>query len=305
MSHLFTAGYFIHYFASISSASVNTFTLTRHQEELTINSTAMTISKYQLRHLKKTIKKIKRNDSSATEVVLNGFDFQSDNTLATLSMSLMNNTYVKILYLHGCNITAKGAYLLAFALRSNKSIEHVWLNDNKIGSTGADALASALCFNRTLLTLGLRNNSIGNRGGKALLRAVNENCTIVGLFLEGNRMSSRIVNEINRITSGEPSDHESDDEYEVEVYEHHDAYDDETVTGSVVSRSFAAKTLGAIKEVDESYHSEDDESVCSDEVDFDFSTCFQQKETKGRLAKLKEMAISRFMKRKVRPSPLR
>ncbi|KAK1747348.1 leucine-rich repeat protein [Skeletonema marinoi] len=267
----------------------------------------MTISKYQLKHLKKTIKKIKRNDSSATEVVLNGFDFQSDNTLATLAMAIMNNAYVKILYLHGCNITAKGAYLLAFALRSNKSIEHVWLNDNKIGSTGADALASALCFNRTLLTLGLRNNSIGNRGGKALLRAVNENCTIVGLFLEGNRMSSRIVNEINRITSDEPSesDHESDDEYEVEVYEHHDAYDDETVTGSVVSRSFAAKTLGAIKEVDESYHSEVDESVCSDDVDFDFSTCFQQKETKGRLAKLKEMAISRFMKRKVRPSPLK
>eukprot|EP00986_Skeletonema_menzelii_P000088 scaffold12_cov150-Skeletonema_menzelii.AAC.14 len=267
----------------------------------------MTISKYQLKHLKKTIKKIQRNDSSATEVVLNGFDFQSDNEqYSRLAMSLMNNTHVKILYLHGCNITAKGAYLLAFALRSNKSIQHVWLNDNKIGSTGADALASALSSqNRTLLTLGLRNNSIGNRGGKALLRAVKENCSIVAIFLEGNRMSSSIVDEINRITSDELSDNDSDDEYE--VYEHHDdsEYDNETVTGSVVSRSFAAKTLRAITEVDESYHSEDDESVLSDEVDFDFTTCFKQKETKGKLAKLKEMAKGRFMKRKVRPSPLR
>jgi len=256
----------------------------------------MTISKYQLRHLKKTIKKIKRNDSSATEVVLNGFDVESDNTLATLAMSLINNTHVKILYLHGCNISAKGAYLLAFALRSNKSLQHMWLNDNKIGSTGADALASSLLYNRTLLTLGLRNNSIGNRGGKALLRAVNENCIIAGIFLEGNRMSSRVVNEIHRITSGEPAD-QSDDEFE--VYEHKDVseYDNETVTGSVISKSFAAKTLGAIKEIDE-----EDESVLSDEVDFDFTTCFQQKETQGKLAKLKEMTIDRFMKRKIRPS---
>jgi Ran GTPase-activating protein (RanGAP) involved in mRNA processing and transport len=267
----------------------------------------MTISKYQLKHLKKTIKKIQRNDSSATEVVLNGFDFQSDSTLANLCMSLMNNTHVKILYLHGCNITAKGAYLLAFALRSNRSLQHVWLNDNKIGSTGADALASALStHNRTLLTLGLRNNSIGNRGGKALLRAVKENCSIVGIFLEGNRMSSRIVSEINRITSDEPSDHESDDEYEVYEHDHdYSEYDNETVTGSIVSRSFAAKTLGAIKEVDESYYSEDDESVMSDEVDIDITACFKQKETKSMLSKLKEMAKGRFMKRKVQPNPLR
>lgn len=250
------------------------------------------------------IKKMKRNDPSTTEVVLNGFDFQCDSTLATLAMSLMNNTHVKILYLHGCNITAKGAYLLAFALRSNKSIEHVWLNDNKIGSTGADALASAICANRTLLTLGLRNNSIGNRGGKALLRAVDENYTIVGIFLEGNRMSSRIANEINRITADEPPDHESDDEYE--VYEHNNYNDDETVTGSVVSRSFVAKTLGAIEEGDESYHSEDEESVISEEADLDFSACFQQTETKSKLSKLKDIAIRRFMKRKkVRPNPLK
>lgn len=262
----------------------------------------MTISKYQLKYLKKTIKKIRRNDSSATEVILNGFDVESDNTLATLAMSLMNNTHVKILYLHGCNISAKGAYLLAFALRSNKSLQHVWLNDNKIGSTGAGALASSLLYNRTLLTLGLRNNSIGNRGGKALLRAANENCVIVGIFLEGNRMSSRIANEIKRITSGEQAEaaDQSDDEYE--VYEHKDAseYDDETVTGSVISKSFAAKTLGLIEEKDE-----EDESVMSDEVDFDFTTCFQQKEAQGKLAKLKEMTIDRFMKMKVRPSHLR
>ncbi len=264
-----------------------------------------TISKYQLRHLKKTIKKVKRNDSSATEVILNGFDFESDNTLSTLAMSLMNNNHVKILYLHGCNITAKGAYLLAFALRSNKSLQHVWLNDNKIGSTGAEALASSLLYNRTLLTLGLRNNSIGNRGGKALLRAVNENCMIVGIFLEGNRVSSRIASDIERITSGEPAEvaevaDQSDDEYE--VYEHKDAseYDEETVTGSVISRSFVAKTLGKIEDT-----GKEDESVMSDEVDFDFSTCFQQKETQGKLAKLKEMTIDRFMKRKVRPSHLR
>ena len=192
---------------------------------------------------------------------------------------------------------------MAFALRSNKSLQHVWLNDNKIGSTGADALASSLLYNRTLLTLGLRNNSIGNRGGKALLRAVNENCIVVGIFLEGNRMSSRVVNEIHRITSGEPadqSDDQSDDEYE--VYEHKDEYDWEeaTVTGSIISKSFAAKTLGLIEEIDE-----EDESVLSDEVEFDFTTCFQQKETQGKLAKLKEMTIDRFMKRKVRPSHLR
>jgi Ran GTPase-activating protein (RanGAP) involved in mRNA processing and transport len=294
-----------YYFASTSRHREEIIVPASINQELTIYPipTTMAVTKYQKRHLKKTIKKIRRNDSSTTEVVLNGFDFQSDPTLATLAMSLMSNTYVKILYLHGCNITAKGAYLLAFALRSNRSIEHVWLNDNKIGSTGADALASALCVNRTLLTLGLRNNSIGNRGGKALLRAVNENDTIVGIFLEGNRMSSRIVDEINRITADEPFDQESDDEYE--VYEHHDNYnDDETVTASVVSRSFVAKALGSIEEVDESYQSEDDESVMSEEVDLDFETCFQQKETKGKLAKLKEIAIGRFMKRKIRPNPL-
>jgi Ran GTPase-activating protein (RanGAP) involved in mRNA processing and transport len=271
----------------------------------------MAISKYQQRHLQKTIKKIKRNDSSTTEVVLNGFDFQSETTFANLAISLMNNTHVKILYLHGCNITAKGAYLLAFALRSNKTIEHVWLNDNKIGSTGADALASALLVNRTLLSLGLRQNSIGNRGGKSLLRAVNKNKTIVGIFLEGNHMSSKIVSEINRITAGEPEPEpepeSDDDDYVLEVYEHQDHYnDDETVTGSVVSKSFVSRTLGAIKEADDE-DEDDDESVISEELDLDFSTVFQpEKETKSKLAKLKELVIGRFMKkRKIRPSPLK
>ncbi len=125
---------------------------------------------------------------------------------------------------------------------------------------------------------------------------------IVGIFLEGNRVSSRIANEIKRINSGEPAEvaDQSDDEYE--VYEHKDAseYDEETVTGSVISRSFAAKTLGLVKAIDD-----EDESVLSEEVDFDFATCFQQQETQGKLAKLKEMTIDRFMKRKVRPSHLR
>lgn len=269
----------------------------------------MAISKYQQRHLQKTIKKIKRNDSSTTEVVLNGFDFQSETTFANLAISLMNNTHVKILYLHGCNITAKGAYLLAFALRSNKTIEHVWLNDNKIGSTGADALASALLVNRSLLSLGLRQNSIGNRGGKALLRAVKKNKTIVGIFLEGNRMSSKIASEINRITAGEPEPEpeSDDDDYVLEVYEHQGHYnDDETVTGSVVSKSFVSRTLGAIKEADDE-DEDDDESDISEELDLDFSTVFRpEKETKCKLAKLKELAIGRFMKkRKIRPSPLK
>lgn len=264
----------------------------------------MAFSKSQQRYLEETIKKIRRNDSSTTEVVLNGFDFRTETSLATLAMSLMNNTYVRILYLHGCNITSKGAYLLAFALRGNKSIEHMWLNDNEIGSTGADALASVLYINKTLLTLGLRNNSIGNRGGKALLRAVKDNYTIIGIFLEGNRMSSKIVNEINRITADEPSEYESDDEI-YEVYEaHSNGNDDETVTSSVVSKSFVTRTLGAMKQEPAS---DDDESVMSEEeVDLDFSTVFkiQKKESKSKIAKLKDIAFGRVMNRKVRPSPL-
>ena len=266
----------------------------------------MTISKYQQKYIRKTIKRIKRNDPSTTEVVLTDYDLSSDDTLASLVMSLMGNNHVKILYLQGCNITAKGAYLIAFALRSNRSIEHLWLNDNKIGSTGADALASILFFNNTILTLGLRNNSIGNRGGKALLRAVNENCKIVGISLEGNRMSSMIVNEINRITATEPSHYESDDAFL--GYEHDDVhvYDEETVTNSVVSKSYAARVLGAIKETTKNSDNFEvvDDTVISGEIDSSPSSCSNKKEREGKFAKLKQMTIGRLRKKRVRPSPL-
>eukprot|EP00571_Detonula_confervacea_P005619 CAMPEP_0172322312 /NCGR_PEP_ID=MMETSP1058-20130122/45559_1 /TAXON_ID=83371 /ORGANISM="Detonula confervacea, Strain CCMP 353" /LENGTH=268 /DNA_ID=CAMNT_0013038031 /DNA_START=57 /DNA_END=863 /DNA_ORIENTATION=- len=263
-------------------------------------------TKYQNRHLRKILAKLARDDPKTKEVVLNGYTIGNENEkMAQLAMSLVSNTQIKILCLNNCEITSKGAHLLAYAIRRNSSLDHVWLNHNKIGSSGADAIASALEMNQTLLTLSMSNNSIGNHGGKALIKAIRQNHSITDVFVEGNRMSDRIEGEINRICYGAEND---DDDDEIHEYQFNCCdLDAGTVTGSVVSKSFANAMLGSIKEVDyeSEYDSEDDSSSSSslsndEPMDLDF-TCFYQKKEESKLSKLKAVTRSIMRRKKVKP----
>lgn len=266
-------------------------------------------TKHQNRHLRKVLANLARDDPKTKEVVLVGFNIgNEDEKMAQLAMSLVTNKHVKILCLNNCGITSKGAHLLAYALGKNRSLDHVWLNHNKIGSSGADAIASALTTNQTLSTIGLSNNTIGNHGGKALSKALKQNHSITDVFVEGNRMSGRIEDEINRICYGEENDEDSDEIHEYHFNCNHqsthnaiDDFDAGTVAGSVVSKTYVARTLVSIREVDESGHDSDDDSLSSsslsedEPLDMDF-TCFYQKKKKSKLSKLK--AVTRLMSRK-------
>lgn len=253
-------------------------------------------SKFQQRYLRKTLAKLARDDPKTKEVVLNGFAIGSEHEkMAQLAMSLVSNTHIKILSLMNCGINSKGAHLLAYALSKNRSLQHVWLSDNKIGSSGAKAIASALARNHSLASLGLAYNSIGSSGGRAIAKAMRQNRSIADVFVECNQMSMRVEDEINRICY-------EDEEEEVDEYHFNDC-DTYTVAESIVSKSFVARTLGSIREVDyESDSVEDDDiSTSSSESDVELTdmdfTSFYQKKKESKLSKLKAV----IMRRKVKP----
>jgi Ran GTPase-activating protein (RanGAP) involved in mRNA processing and transport len=235
------------------------------------------VAKHQQRLVRKALKKIAKNDPSTTNVVLNGYPFQEEN-IASLTMSLVNNTHVRILYLHDCGITARGAHLLAYALRKNRNIEHLWLNGNNIGSAGAEAIANALRENRTLQTLGLGDNDIGNHGGKRILESLKHNQVITDIFLEGNRMSDRIIDEIHtRCDRSTPSTSSKNKHVEscqfscsasIDPLEDLDA---STVMSSITS-SYTRKMLECIEEEEEEEEEDEDDSSSDD----DSSTIFDQ-----------------------------
>ncbi|KAL7538084.1 hypothetical protein ACHAXR_008284 [Thalassiosira sp. AJA248-18] len=259
-------------------------------------------TKHQKRYLRKVLTNLARDDPKTKEVVLNGFAIGNEHDkMAQLAMSLVSNKHIKILCLNDCEITSKGAHLLAYALCQNTSLDHIWMNENKIGSSGADAIAAALAKNQTLLSVGLSYNSIGNHGGKAIAKALRKNCSITDVFVEGNRMSNRVEDRINSICYGTENDCDDGDEileYPFSSNQSTTATDDcdaGTVAGSVVSTMFVTKALDSIKEVD--YESDSDSqdgsstsSTMSDDdpMDFDF-TCFYQRKKKSKFSKLKAM----------------
>lgn len=154
----------------------------------------------QSRYIHKTLDSISKNDPTTVNVVLNGFAI-NETKLATLAMALVNNEFVKSLYLHNTGINLRGANLLAFALRSNKTLEHLSLNDNIIGSDGCSALAAALYENNTLVSLGLSNNSITDHGAKKLckmLKNCQEESSLTRIFLDGNNIEDKFLNKIDR-----------------------------------------------------------------------------------------------------------
>ena len=148
------------------------------------------------KHVRKTLRSIAQNDINTTEVTLNGASFQQQETMVVLAMSLANNTHIRILHLHDCQINDLGANLLAFSLRRNTSIEQLWLNGNNIGDIGAEAIANALHANRTLKTIGLRNNVIGDHGGKRIRDSLKQNRVITDVFLRGNQISDKTTCDI-------------------------------------------------------------------------------------------------------------
>ncbi|KAL3794553.1 hypothetical protein HJC23_008009 [Cyclotella cryptica] len=240
------------------------------------------IDKYQQRYVRKVLKNIAKNDPNTKEVVLNGYPFQ-DECIASLTMSLINNSHVRILYLHDCGISARGAHLLAYALRMNRTIEHLWLNGNNIGSAGADALANSLRENRTLQTLGLGDNDIGNHGGKKILESLKHNEVITDIFLEGNRMSVRIIDEVCR-RCDRTSEHDistSHKQRESDVnncafgcasnFDPLEDLDASTVMSSITS-SYTRRMLESIEEESEENDDEDDTSSADD----DASTVYDQ-----------------------------
>jgi hypothetical protein len=155
------------------------------------------------RYLKQTLDSISRNDTNTINVVLNSFSL-SDDKVASLAMSLVNNTCVKNLYLHNNGINAKGAALLGFALRTNTTLESVSLNDNCIGNEGCAAISAALYDNTSLITLSLSNNGISNSGGKKLstmLKESKHSSSINFVFLDGNDISEKIIEKIDKYRS--------------------------------------------------------------------------------------------------------
>ena len=227
-------------------------------------------TKYQQKYLRKVLKKIAKNDHTTTEVVLNNHPFEEE-TVATLTSSLVSNTLIRILYLHNCGINARGAHLLAYAIRNNSSIEHLWLNGNRVGSAGAEALANALRENSTLKTLGLNDNDIGNHGGKRINESLKYNDAITDIFLEGNRMSDRLVDEIGRRCDRSLIEN-SQQEHKVSCGGSPvEDYGDESTVMSSVTSSYTRKMLESIEEESEDQEEEDD-----DDSDDDVSTISDQ-----------------------------
>jgi Ran GTPase-activating protein (RanGAP) involved in mRNA processing and transport len=236
-------------------------------------------TKYQQKYLRKVLKEIAKNDPTTTEVVLNNHPFQEE-TVATLTSSLVSNTHLRILYLHNCGINARGAHLLAYAIRNNSSIEHLWLNGNRVGSAGAEALANALRDNSTLTTLGLCDNDIGNHGGKRINESLKYNDVITDIFLEGNRMSDRLVEEIGR---------RCDRSLIEDCHQEHklscggspvEDYGDESTVMSSVTSSYTRRMLESIEEESEEDQEEEDSE------DDDVSTVFDQDITSYAMADL-------------------
>jgi hypothetical protein len=266
-------------------------------------------TKFQRKHLRKVLKSIAKNDASTKEVVLNGLPF-SEESIASLTSSLVTNTHVRILYLHNCGITPRGAHLLAYALRKNSTIEHLWLNGNSIGSAGAEALANALRENTSLKTLGLGDNDIGNHGGKRINESLKYNKIITDVFLEGNRMSDRIVDEICRRcdrTQEEQDDclFSSQDKTftcgsSSNSFDPLEDLDASTVMSSITS-SYTKKMLESIEEESEEEEEDDDHSEDSSTVfDQDISCIIAshirdgKKKKHDRLSKLR-LSLGRMM----------
>ena len=253
-------------------------------------------SKCQRKYLRRVLKSIAKNDPNTKEVVLNGFPFQ-DKNIASLAMSLVSNTHVRILYLHNCGISARGAHLFAYALSKNTSIEHLWLNSNAIGSAGAEAIANALRENRTLKTLGLGDNDIGNHGGKRIKDALKHNDVITDIFLMGNRMSESIVNEIcrrcHKTTHNECCQQEKDlhDSCRA-IADPLEDLDASTVMSSVTS-SYTRKMLESIEEECEG-DKDDDEADSDDSSMFDRNNVFTIADLSERLRNKQHDRLSKL-----------
>jgi Ran GTPase-activating protein (RanGAP) involved in mRNA processing and transport len=93
--------------------------------------------------LKKSVKRLKANDPSLTELNLTAKSIGDD-----------------------------GAKAIAEALKVNTVLTSLSLDDNSIGDDGAKAIAEGLKVNTVLTRLDLDNNSIGNDGAKAIAEAL-------------------------------------------------------------------------------------------------------------------------------------
>jgi Ran GTPase-activating protein (RanGAP) involved in mRNA processing and transport len=119
--------------------------------------------------LEKSVKRLKANDPSLTEL----------------------NLYYN-------SIGDDGAKAIAEALKDNTVLTTLYLGYNSIGDDGAKAIAEALKVNTVLTSLDLRSNLIGDDGAKAIAEALKDNYVLTTLDLDNNRIGDSLLNKIQR-----------------------------------------------------------------------------------------------------------
>jgi Ran GTPase-activating protein (RanGAP) involved in mRNA processing and transport len=101
-----------------------------------------------------------------------------DETVALLFTTMSNTGCVEI-DLSGCDITEKGAKIIAKALKEGAypSLRVLRLEENNIGN-GVEDIADALKGNKTLTTLSLAHNELGDENVKVLANALKHNTSL-------------------------------------------------------------------------------------------------------------------------------
>ncbi|MCE3232619.1 MAG: hypothetical protein K0R98_876 [Rickettsiaceae bacterium] len=104
-------------------------------------------------------------------------------------VSFIENTNLKGLGIHNCNLGCAEVTEIAAALKKSTRMQHLDIYTNRIGETGATAIAEALKINTSLQQLDISNNKIGNAGATAIAEALKINTSIKKLVIDNNNIS--------------------------------------------------------------------------------------------------------------------
>lgn len=108
-----------------------------------------------------------------------------DDSIRSLSQTLLKNRSLRELNLENCGLTSTGSACTALsrALRANTALRSLQISRNALGDTGMASLADGLKYNGTLETLSANMCGVGNTGFAQLLEALRSNAVLTTIKL--------------------------------------------------------------------------------------------------------------------------
>ena len=103
---------------------------------------------------------------------------------------------MKVLNVSDCDISCKGAELLARALSVNSSLEELYIMKNSIGDKGVAHIADFLQRNTTMKVLNVEHCGISCKGAESLARALSVNSLLEQLYIMKNSIGDEGVTHI-------------------------------------------------------------------------------------------------------------